>query len=266
MQQRHDRRDQLGVDVEERQHHAEHVAADDRQRLAEHARRVGDEVAVAEHRALRAGPSCPRCRRATSGRRARRRPRRRRRRAPRSGAERVAGGLVAATSSRSARQLVAVRPRSPAAAAAVQTIVLALESSRMPTASRGGQVRVDRVEDGAEPEDRPPDLEVVGPVAQHDADHVAAAPRPPRAGRRRPRSPGGGTRRRSSATRASRTKRSSPISAARVRSSSGRVWESVLSTPAMAPSVARGRALAEAAGAGRCAVSKSAAGGGVSGR
>ena len=120
-------------------------------------------------------------------------------------------------------------PRSPAATSGVQTTTFASESARMPTDLARGQRRVDRVEDRAEPEDRPPDLEVVRAVRQHDADHVALLDAElaqaggdldhPLVELARRSTPGG---RRGRSARA-------PISCARTRSSSGRLSKSVVS-------------------------------------
>ena len=71
------------------------------------------------------------------------------------------------------RQLVAALPRGRPPTSGVQTTTVASESARIADLLARGQRRVDRVEDRPEPEDRPPDLEVVGAVGKDDADDVA---------------------------------------------------------------------------------------------
>ena len=132
-EERDHRRHHLRVDVEQRQHHAQRVAAADRQRLAE-LPGVGEEVARGRASRPSGGRSCRRCRRRRRGRR----------RSIVGGLGRRCRGRAAAPPGRRPRRrrsraAPAARrgcSSSPAADSGVQTTSLASESARMPTASR----------------------------------------------------------------------------------------------------------------------------------
>ncbi len=89
---------------------------------------------------------------------------------PRSGAAR--SGSPATISSRSAGSWSRCSSR-PAAASALAITQRRFRVGEDADRLARGQGRVDRVEDRAEPEDPPPDLEIVGAVGQDHADHVA---------------------------------------------------------------------------------------------